>query len=205
MFFLRKSKFSGDFFLERAKLVVKSFLIRLAVLTVVLATIIWFLIGSDSGRHPAAMTVTVLLVTGAMTWVVVSAGEFFIGGYNRVAEMADYLDEDEYRQACEEAKTAEPAAKIFIFTSSIVYCPFGLLARISEIEKMEAVWLKNNKKSRGGEYKKVILRFKITGGKSCELVFKYDEFILALDKEYDKLKWKMQQLNSRTVITESGK
>lgn len=34
MFFLRKSKFSGGFFLEGAKLVVKSFLVRLAVLTV---------------------------------------------------------------------------------------------------------------------------------------------------------------------------
>lgn len=205
MFFLRKSKFSGGFFLERAELLVKNFFVRLVILAVVLAAVILSQIGSDGGRHPAAIAAATLFIIGAAMYVVVSFGNFFVGGYNRIAEMADDLDEDEYWQACEEAEAAEPVANMFFFTSSVVYCPLGLLARNSEIEAMEAVWVKNKKKDSGGDYKKVILRFKIKGCKSCELVFKYNEFILALDEQYNRLKWRMQQLNSEITVTESGR
>lgn len=205
MFFLRKCKFKGGFFLERAKLVVKRFLIWIGIMTVFIAAMVLFIIGGDGGRHPVAMAVATILIIGAILGVFVSLGDLFIGGYNKVAEMADDLDEDEYRQACREAETTEPVANMFFFTSTVVYSPFGLLARNSDIKSVEAAWIKNNNKNRGGDYKTVMLRFNIKGGKSYEIVLNNDEIISALDEQYNRFKWKMQQLNSEITIAESGR
>lgn len=205
MFFLRKSKFSGGFFLEKARMAVKRFFIYIGITSVFVTVMILFQIGGDGGRHPVAMAVATILIIGAILAVFVSLGNFVIGGYNKVAEMADDLDEDEYWQACGEAEAAEPVANMFFFTSNVVYSPFGLLVRNSDIKSAETAWIKNNNKNRRGDYKTVTLRFNIKGGKSCEIVLKNDVIISALDEQYNRFKWKMQQLNSEITITENGR